>query len=203
MAYNPIADFIALIRNTDGAAYVARMPGLDYVVAAMARAGMFTLYTGQTAPIVDQPTTVWLKPSVPTWVAEGTVWLWDASAGAYALATPILWNNVLSFSGYAFQSATAVSNIIAPGTTLLAIERAAPVTTVLTLPNLLAQWRTGRALSIVDWSSDVTEHNIVLAPPDSATIMRSTSWQLFSTTDQLQGVTLQPSPDLNGWVIAP
>ncbi len=110
---------------------------------------------------------------------------------------------MLSFAGYVFQSVAAVNNIIAPGTSLLAIERVAPATTVLTLPNLLAQWRTGRALSIADWSSAVTEHNIVLTPPDSATIMRSASWQLFSTTDQLSGVTLQPSPELNGWIIAP
>jgi hypothetical protein len=179
------------------------MPGLDFVVSAMARAGMFRLSVGQTAPIVNQDTTVWFKPSVPSWVAEGTVWLWDASAGAYALATPSLWNNLLSPSAYVFQSVAVASGVVTAGTSLVAVQRVAPSVTVVMLPNLLAQWRTGRALKVVDWSTGVVEHAIALTTPDGATIMQQTSWQLFSSADQLAGITLQPAPNLNGWVIAP
>lgn len=203
MAYNPITDFLALIRNSSDGAAVGQIPGLDYVVAAMARAGMFRLYVGQDAPIVNQETTVWLKPSVPSWVAEGTVWLWDAGTGAYVLATPALWNNVLAPSGYVFQSATSAANTINTGTTLLAVQRVAPAVTVLMLPNLLAQWRTGRVLKIVDWSSGVTDHTIALTTPDGSTIMKLASWQLSSSPDQLAGITLNPVPNLSGWVIAP
>lgn len=202
MAYSPVTDFLALIRDGDGAT-LAQMPGLDYVVSAMARAGMFRLSVGQTAPIVNQTDTVWLKPSVPSWVAEGTVWLWDASTGAYALATPALWDNVLSPAGYSFQSAASASNTARVGASLIAVQRAAPSVTVLMLPTLLGQWQTGRALKIVDWSTDVVEHTIALTTPDGATIMQQTSWQLFSSADQLAGITLSPSPNLNGWVITP
>lgn len=203
MAYNPVTDFLALMRNASDGVTVGEMPGLDFVVYAMARAGMFRLSVGQTAPIVNQADTVWLKPSVPSWVAEGTVWLWDASTGAYALATPALWDNVMAPSGYSFQSVTGSANIVRVGASLVAVERVAPSVTVLTLPTLLGQWQTGRVLKIVDWSSGVVEHTIMLTTPDGATIMQQSSWQLFSSAAQLAGITLSPSPNLNGWVIAP
>lgn len=203
MAYDPTTDFLSLLRNVGGAATFAKMPGLDYVVAAMARAGMFRLWTGQTPPTADQASTVWLQPSLPSWVAEGTVWLWNAAVGAYALATPALWNALLAPGGYSFQSAAAASNVVNAGTSILAIQRAAPGATALTLPDLAAQFLSGRALKIVDWSSAVANHTITLTTPDGSTIMRQASWNLLSTAAQLSGVTLYPSPDLNGWVIAP
>jgi hypothetical protein len=169
----------------------------------MARAGLFRLSVGQTAPTVNQVTTVWLKPSVPSWVAEGTVYLWDAAAGAYAVATPFLWNVLLSPGGYAFQSATGVNNTIDAGTTLLAIQKAGPTSTGLILPNLGAQWSTGRALKIVDWSTAVVNHTITLTTLDGSTVMQQAALQLLSSAVQLAGVTLHPAPELNGWVIAP
>jgi hypothetical protein len=39
MSYNPATDFIGLLRLVGSAVRSERMPGLDYVVAALARAG--------------------------------------------------------------------------------------------------------------------------------------------------------------------
>jgi hypothetical protein len=203
LSYSPITDFLSLLRQSAAGEEILSMPGLDYVVAAMARAGLFTLSVGQTAPLTNQQTTVWLKPSVPSWVAEGTVYLWNAATGAYAPATSALWTALLTPSGYLFQSVTTGSVPIGTGVTLAAIQRAAPTATILALPDLLSQWATGRPLRIVDWSTGVTEHVITLAPAGTATIMQLTAWELLSTAAQLAGVTLYPSPDLNGWVIAP
>lgn len=203
MSYNPLTDFIGLLRLSSGVANMERMPGLDYIVAALARAGLISLSVGQTPPTANQPTTVWFKPSLPSWVAEGVVFLWNASTGAYELATPALWNALLSPSGYLFQSAAGASNVIASGVTIAAVQRTAPTATALVLPSLAGQWASGRPLKITDWSATVTNHLITLTPVDGSTIMRQMSWQLLSTADQLAGITLHAVPDLNGWVIAP
>lgn len=203
MAYDPTIDFLALLRLTSGGVETERMPGLDYVVAAMARAGLFRLSVGQTAPTANQSTTVWLKPSVPSWVAEGTVFLWDPVTAAYVPATPALWNATISPSGYLFQSAPNANNIVNVGVTVLAVQRAGPVATAILLPNLAAQWVTGRPLKIVDWSTAVVNHVLTLTTPDGSTIMRLASLQLLSNAVQLAGVTLHAVPELNGWVIAP
>lgn len=203
MVYNPLTDFLALSRLIAGSAVAERMPGLDYVMAALARANFITLSVGQTPPTSNQPTTVWLKPSLPSWVAEGTVYLWNASVGAYQVATPTLWQALLSPSGYLFQSVTGPSAVIGTGTTIAAVQRAAPAATTLQLPNLIAQWSLSRALKIADFSTAVVNHAITLVTADGSTIMRAASWQLLSTADQLAGITLHAVPDLNGWVIAP
>lgn len=203
MSYNPITDFAALLRLlADGTVSQERMPGLDYVLAALARAGLFRLSVGQSPPTADQQNTVWLKPSLPSWVAEGVVFLWDASAGAYVVATPALWSAMLAPSGYSFQSVAVGAAVVNVGTTLLAVQRAAPAATALVLPSLVGQWLTGRPLKIADWSANVTNHLLTLTPSDGSSIMRLPSWSLLSTVDQLAGVTLHASPNLNGWVIA-
>lgn len=203
MSYNPITDFLALLRNIGGQATVEQMPGLDFVVSAMARAGLFTTYVGQTAPIVNQPTTVWVKPSLPSWVAECIVYLWDVGAQAYAPATPALWNALLVPPASVFQSVNGGSATIGGQTTLCAVQRVAPVATALILPTLAS--RSGKPLQLVDWSSSVTvDHLITITPAEvGVTIMRRALWSLYSTADQLGGITLFPSSDLNGWVIAP
>lgn len=203
MSYAPTTDFLALLRLASDGVHTERMPGLDYVVAAMARAGLFTLSVGQTAPTVNQPMTVWLQPALPSWTAEGTVFLWNAATGAYALATAGLWAALLAPNGYAFQSAAIANNIVNVGTTILAVQRAAPAATSLLLPNLAAQFATGRPLKIVDWSTGVANHTITITTPDGSTIMKLASLQLLSTAAQLAGIMLHASPDLNGWIIAP
>lgn len=205
MSYTPAIDFLALLRQTSSGVRFDRMPGLDFTVAALARAGLLNLSIGQTAPAVNQATTAWFKPSSPSWVAEGALYLWNDVTAEYEFATPALWASIFApiISGYSFQSVANPSQSIVAGTSLLAIQRAGPSATALVLPNLAAQWQIGRKLQIVDFSSGVTAHTITLTTPDGSTIMQKASWQLLSSADQLAGVMLQPSPDLNSWVIAP
>jgi hypothetical protein len=96
MSYNPTTDFIGLSRLVGSSIRSERMPGLDYVVAALARMGFINLSVGQTAPTSSQANTVWLQPAIPSWAAEGTLWLWNSVAGAYQVATPALWIALLA-----------------------------------------------------------------------------------------------------------
>jgi hypothetical protein len=96
MAYSSLTDFLALVRSTAGGARVERMPGMDYVLAALARAGMFTLSVSATEPATDQATTAWLRPAEGgSWTAEGTLFLWNAGTAAYEPATPALWKALI------------------------------------------------------------------------------------------------------------
>lgn len=203
MSYSPTTDFLGLLRITGGGVRSARMPGLDFVIEALARAGLFLLSVGQTPPTTNQAATVWFQPSLPSWVAEGVVFLWNAGTQSYQPATPALWLAFLSPGGSLFQLIAAATGVVGPGTTLLAVQRAAPAATALVLPNLAAQVLTQRKLQIIDFSTGVTNHAITLTTPDGSTIMQQNSWQLTSTAAQLAGVMLTPSPDLNSWIIAP
>ncbi len=107
MSYDPRTDFFALLRQTVSGVALTRAPGLDIVVDALARANLFKLSVGQTAPTVNQATTVWLQPAQPSWSAEGTVWLWDADAEEYVTATPELWSAVLTLGSAAPPTAAA------------------------------------------------------------------------------------------------
>jgi hypothetical protein len=208
VSYASTTDLLALFRQTKpGGVRSVRMPGLDYVIAAMARAAMFQVWIAETPPTVDQITTLWLQPASPnSWASEGTVWLWDVITAEYQLATPELWSAL--FAGGAdpggagvFQLVAGAVGIVNVPTTLLAVQRVAPVTTVLELPPVAG--RKGLQLQIVDWSTAVTGHTITLTPNGAETVMQLASFDLLSTADQLAGVTLYPSIDLAGWVIAP
>lgn len=201
MSYAPATDFIALLRQTAGGVRTERMPGLDYIVAGLSRASMFLLWVGATAPTTSQTTTVWLKPAAPSWASESTVFLWNGVTAQYEPATPALWVALFGTAAYAFQSVAAAAGAVASTTTLLAIQRAAPAATALTLPAVASRF--GRPLQIVDWSTAVVGHAISLTPNGAETVMRLPVFSLLSTVDQLAGVTLYPSTDLNGWVIAP
>lgn len=96
MSYTPTTDFLALLRSTGGGLRTERMPGLDYVLEALQRAGLIQLSVGQTAPVSNQASTVWLKPASPSWSAECTVYLWNPLTSAYQVATPALWSLLLS-----------------------------------------------------------------------------------------------------------
>lgn len=96
MSYSPLTDFLALLRQTSGGVRSERMPGLDYVVAALARAGLISISVGQTAPTVNPATTVWFQPAVPSWTAEGAVFLWNAAVNSYQVATPTLWSSLIA-----------------------------------------------------------------------------------------------------------
>lgn len=97
MAYNPVTDFLALWRNGGTVAKV-EMPGLDYVVAALARMGLISVSVSGIAPVANQDVTAWLQPAVPTYSAEGVLRLWDPDAAAYAAATPALLLRMLQAS---------------------------------------------------------------------------------------------------------
>lgn len=83
----------------------------------------------------------------------------------------------------------------------IAIVRASPSTTTITLPAVAS--RSGLLLMIFDWSTGVTNHAITINPSAGETIMRQASWVLYSNADSLASVKLQPSTALNGWFIAP
>ena len=91
MSYAPNTDFMALVRNTSGGERVLSMPGLDFMVAAFARAGLISLSVGQTAPTSNQATTAWFQPAVPSWAGEGVLYLWNVGLATYQPATPSLW----------------------------------------------------------------------------------------------------------------
>ncbi len=90
MVYDPTKDFVGLWRNTAGQLSKEQMPGLDFVVAALARAGLITLSVSATPPVVSQSTTAWLQAAVPSYSAEGVLHLWDPDTSAYVLATQAL-----------------------------------------------------------------------------------------------------------------
>lgn len=203
MAYNPVTDFPAMLRKTSGGVRFTELPGLDFVVAALARAGFINLVVSATAPTTNQAATVWYQPSSPSWVAEGIVWLWNPAIGAYAPATPALWSVLLTPAGYLFASASNANNVVSAGTTIVAVQRVAPAATSIMLPSVAAQWLTGRKLKIVDWSTGVANHDITLMPVGTDTIMQQSNWQLLSNAVQLAGIELTPVPDLDGWIIAP
>lgn len=204
MSYTPTTDFIALLRNTSNGERVLSVPGLDFVVAAMARANMFLLWVGQTAPTLNQATTVWIKPTVgASFAQESVVYLYNAGVSQYQPATPALWSTliaVLAASSYVFQSVAAGGPVVVGNlVTLAAVQRAAPSVTLLQLPSVGV--RNGRTLRVSDWSTAVTAHEIDLTAAAGETVMQDATFKLFSTADQLAGVTLYPSVDLAGWTI--
>jgi hypothetical protein len=113
------------------------------------------------------------------------------------------WNTVSlsSFVGGSFYSATSASQTIPDGTSIVAIQRAGPSATSLTLPLLSHQG--GASISIVDWSTSVSSHAITITPSGGATIMQASSWAVYSSAAQFGSATLRPSLDLNGWIISP
>lgn len=203
MSYNPATDFLALLRLTAGGVRSERMPGLDFVIAALARAGMFSLYVAQTAPVANQATTVWFQPAVPSWLAEGVFYIWNAVTQRYEVATPALWQTIFAPGASVFQSLPDANNAINPGVTLAAVQRVAPANTAVVLPTIAAQYVTQKDIDLIDYSTGVANHQITISTTDGATIMQRATWDLFSTADQLAGIKLRPSPDLNAWIIAP
>lgn len=204
MSFNSATDFIGLLRLIGTSVRSERMPGLDYVVSALNRIGLFALVVSQTAPVVNQSTTIWLKPAIPSWSAEGTVYIWSPAAAAYQVATPALWQLFLSPAGYVFQSLPNAINVIAAAVSLAAVQRAAPAATTVVLPTIADQFATQKDIALVDYSTAVVNHVITITPTGAgATIMQQPTWQLLSTQDNLAGIKLRACPDLNAWIIAP
>lgn len=161
MSYSPLTDFIALLRQTSGGVRTERMPGLDYVVAALARAGVITLSVSATAPIANQAATAWFKPAVPSWTKEGVLFLWNVATGQYEAATPALWSSL--FLATATQG--VVQDVAAPGpvnvqtsSTIVRVQNVgAPVTLVMPL----SANKVGGVL-ISDWANLAGANNITI-----------------------------------------
>jgi hypothetical protein len=98
MTYNPSTDFIGLWRTITGGVEKGEMPGLDWLVAALGRAGLVNVSVSGTAPTANQATTAWFVPANPSYSAEGGLYLWSATASAYLAATPSLFYQFLAAS---------------------------------------------------------------------------------------------------------
>lgn len=178
MSYDPAIDFLALLRRTSGGMRSEQIPGLDYIMAALARAGMFALSIGSTAPTTNQDTTVWIVPASPSWSAEGTVFLWNGAASAYEPATPALWSAL-------FASATggAIQEILLPGPAniqnnagivLVNQTISAPITLI--LPE--ASIKNGVVL-VSDWKGDSGGNTITVQCSGADKLPGgATSWQI-------------------------
>src|SRR6516225_12424571 len=112
MAYNPATDFVGLWRGVTGGVEKVEMPGLDFVIAALGRAGIINLTFVGTPPTTNQSTTAWLVPASPSYTAEGVFQLWNATAGAYAPATPRLFFDMLAAAEKAGNNSTAISSLL-------------------------------------------------------------------------------------------
>lgn len=105
------------------------------------------------------------------------------------------------------QSVTAGSGVILTNTANLVVNRVAPATTNLTLPEAVS--RNGKPLRIIDYSQSVINHTITLTPYQvSQKIMRQSSWSMYSNSASLVSMTLVPIVDPDDalnyvWIIAP
>lgn len=106
-----------------------------------------------------------------------------------------------------WQEVTTSSDTIESTVSLVIINRSAPSTTALTLPD--ADARNGQILRIIDYSQSVTAHTITLTPASVAqTIMRQATWTLYSNAASLAAITLRPIEDPDDstntvWAYAP
>ena len=104
------------------------------------------------------------------------------------------------------QSVTTSSATVDATIGTVTINRVAPVTTALALPN--AGNRNGKTLRITDYSTSVTDHAITLTPSAGQKVMRQTTWPLYSNAASLASVELVPIVDPDDasnfvWIITP
>src|SRR4051812_39658101 len=90
MVYNAATDFLGLWRASGGNVSKMEMPGLDFVISALSRAGVITVSVSATAPVVNQSITAWLRAAVPRYSAEGAFFLGEKVTTNYLAETPAL-----------------------------------------------------------------------------------------------------------------
>jgi len=117
MVYNPATDFVGLWRIITGGVEKGEIPGLDFVVAALGRAGILNVVVSGTAPTANQATIAWFQPANPSYSAEGALYLWNADASTYQAATPALFYAFLVHS-LGGSGASVWTGAGAPGNTL-------------------------------------------------------------------------------------
>lgn len=98
MTYDPSNDFFALLRQASGGQRFVRSPGMDVVLLALSRAGLFNMEVSATAPTADQASTAWFKPADPSYASEGALYLWNAGDAEYQPATAALFLALLQAS---------------------------------------------------------------------------------------------------------
>lgn len=203
MPYSPTADFLGLMRQQVDGVSLERMPGLDYVVAALARAGLIKVFIGQSAPMTNRPVTAWFKPALPSWTAEGTLFLWDANAGAYALATPLLWTSLLLAVAHLPPApSTIVTHAMSPYTplssdTYLSVDATGGAVEI----SLLQSVAQTSELSIKDDTGSAPVHSITVRPHSGETVDNYTNLAPLILVSAYDGVRLRPR--INGYSIAP
>ena len=178
MSYTPSTDFLALLRSTAGGMRTAQMPGLDYVIAAMARAGMFSLSIGQTPPTSNQDETVWLKPALQSWTAEGAVFLWNAATLEYEPGHHHLWAALWAAAQEEdLQDVTTAGpvDILAHSDIVRVMNVGAPVTLV--MPP--SSEKVGAVL-VSDWANAAGTNNITITLENPADVFPGgvTTWVL-------------------------
>lgn len=161
MSYAPTTDFLALLRQVGAGVRAERMPGLDWLVVALARAGLFQLAVSQVAPVLNQSTTVWFKPAVPSSFAEGILFLWNPVTAQYEVATPALWSSLFA----AVPAPTVVQDVTTVGPVNVqpnaAIVRVMNVGAPVTLVMPLAANKLGGVL-VTDWANLAGTNNITI-----------------------------------------
>lgn len=177
MSYTPTTDFLALLRQTSGGARVERMPGLDYLVSAMARAGMFLVSVSQTEPLANQASTVWIQPAVPSWSAEAAIFIYNTAAAQYQPATPILWSALIGGGGQVVQDVTAPgpANIL-NNAGIVRVNQiiSAPITLVMPASSL----KNGSVL-VSDYKGDAGANNITVQMSGTDKLPgNNTSWTI-------------------------
>lgn len=191
MSYSPLTDFIALLRLTGGGVRTERMPGLDYVVSALARAGLINLSVSLTAPTSNQATTAWFRPSVPSWTTEGTLFLWNPATVAYEVATPALWFLTLSSATVeVVQDVTTVGPVLVQvNATVVRVQNVgAPV--ALTLPLSATKQK---PVLISDWANHAGTTGLITISTSGGEIFPGggTTWQIGADAGS---VFLRPVP---------
>lgn len=161
MSYAPTTDFLSLLRQVGAGVRAERMPGLDWVVVALARAGLFQLAVSQVAPTVNQPATAWFKPAVPSSFAEGILFLWNSVTLQYEVATPALWSLLFA----ATPAPTVVQDVAVAGPVNVlanaAIVRVLNVGAPVTLIMPLSANKIGSVL-VSDWANLAGTNNIAI-----------------------------------------
>lgn len=192
MSYASTTDFLALLRQTSGGMRSERMPGLDYVIAALMRAGLLNLSVGQTAPTTSQTTTAWFKPAIPSWFAEGALFLWNVATAEYEPATPPLWAAlfIATASGaIVTQDVTTVGPVnVLPNASVVRVQNVgAPVALVMPLSATVAN-----PVLISDWANHAGTNPITISTTGGEILPGGvTSWQIGADTGS---VCLRPVP---------
>lgn len=198
MSYTPSTDFLSLFRRTSGGVRSLSVPGLDWLVSAFARAGLFQLAVSDTPPTSDQSTTAWFRTASSSWASEGALFLWDADIGDYAPATTMLWAELLS----ATNTATNIQIITTAGP--IDINRTADIVLVnqtigapITLVMPLASTKVGGVL-ISDWKGDASLNAISIVRSGADVFPGgATTWGINADT---ASVFFRPVPGL-GYVV--